>query len=91
MLTICHSHQTLTGSVKSVEDHGYILSLGLPSLTSFLPFKEAKRLQPTRLEVGQLVACRIKDVSENGRTCNVTVGRAEVVGSSVSSGAVFFS
>ncbi|KAL8286763.1 hypothetical protein RQP46_004291 [Phenoliferia psychrophenolica] len=78
---------TLTSAVKSVEDHGYILSLGLPSLTSFLPFKEAKKLQPTRLEVGQIVACRIKDVSENGRTCNVTVGKADVTGSLLSTAA----
>lgn len=75
--------QTLTGAVRSVEDHGYILSLGLPSLTSFLSFKEAKKLQDERLKVGQLITCRVKDVSENGRTCNVTIGRAEVIGSSV--------
>ncbi|KAK4705134.1 rRNA biogenesis protein RRP5, partial [Phenoliferia sp. Uapishka_3] len=78
---------TLTSSVKSVEDHGYILSLGLPSLTSFLTFKDAKKLQPTRLEVGQIIACRIKDVSENGRTCNVTVGKADVTGSILSTAA----
>lgn len=66
-----------------MEDHGYILFLGLPSLTSFLSFKEAKKLQEKRLEVGQLVSCRVKDIGENGRTCNVTVGRAEVIGSSV--------
>jgi len=76
---------TIVASVKSVEDHGYILSLGLESLTSFLPFKEAKKLQDRALQVGQIVACRIKDVNENGKTCNVTVGRAEVTGSALAS------
>lgn len=69
--------------MRSVEDHGYVLNLGLPSLTSFVSFKEAKKLQPTRLQIGQLVSCRVKEMGENGRTCTVTVGRAEVTGSTV--------
>ncbi|KAI5476893.1 hypothetical protein MNV49_007065 [Pseudohyphozyma bogoriensis] len=75
---------TLTASIKSVEDHGYVLSLGLPSLSSFLPFKEALKLQPRKLEVGQLIGCRIKEVNENGKTCTVAVGRAEVINSTLS-------
>lgn len=74
----------MTAAVKSIEDHGYILSLGLPSIDSFVSFKEAKKLQPTRLEIGSVIGCRVKEMSENGRTCTVTVGRPEVIGSTVS-------
>ena len=80
---------TLTASVSSVQDNGYILSL-LPSLTSFLSFNQAKKLQPTRLEVGQVFACRVKEMSQNGKTCTVTAERAEVVGSVVSWFLTFF-
>lgn len=61
-----------------------MLSLGLQSLTSFVTFKDAQKLQARRLEIGQLVSCRIKEMGENGRTCVVTLGRGEIIGSSVS-------
>ncbi|KAM0751109.1 hypothetical protein T439DRAFT_301042 [Meredithblackwellia eburnea MCA 4105] len=79
---------TLTAAVKSVEDHGYILSFGVQSLSSFLKFKDTKnqlRASTSKLHVGQVLACRIKDVSENGRTCNVSVDPVEVAGSTLSS------
>ncbi|KDE07886.1 hypothetical protein MVLG_01797 [Microbotryum lychnidis-dioicae p1A1 Lamole] len=74
---------TLTAVVRSVEDNGYILALGVDSMSSFLPFENAQKLQPSPLSQGQVISCRIKDVNENGRTCTVTVGEAEVTGSTV--------
>ncbi|SCV70668.1 BQ2448_3430 [Microbotryum intermedium] len=74
---------TLTAVVQSIEDKGYILALGVDSMSSFLPFENAHDLQPTSLSQGQVIPCRIKDVNENGRTCTVTVGEAEVAGSTV--------
>ena len=35
--TGCLWSQVLTGYVKSIEDHGYILHFGLSSFTGFLP------------------------------------------------------
>ncbi|SCZ99428.1 BZ3500_MvSof-1268-A1-R1_Chr7-2g09528 [Microbotryum saponariae] len=74
---------TLTAVVRSIEDNGYILALGVDSMSSFLPFENAQKLQPSPLSQGQVISCRIKDVNENGRTCTVTVGEAEVTGSTV--------
>ena len=33
----------LVGSVKSSEDHGYVLDLGLPGVSAFLSKAEAKK------------------------------------------------
>ncbi|KAJ7071209.1 hypothetical protein C8F01DRAFT_1109545 [Mycena amicta] len=60
---------TLSAAVQSEEDHGYILNLGVPDISGFLPFKDA----PSKLVVGQLVGATVISTSKNGRTCNVGV------------------
>lgn len=48
------------GYVKSVEDHGYLLSFGLPDITGFLPFKEHKAegsQEAAVLRLGQMLKC----------------------------------
>ncbi|CAO3657623.1 unnamed protein product [Mucor hiemalis] len=72
---------TLGATVKSVEDHGYILDLGVKELTGFLPMKESKSFvekynRKEGLSVGQYVECAIEKV--NGRTANVTIDRSKV-------------
>ncbi|OMO51868.1 hypothetical protein CCACVL1_29542 [Corchorus capsularis] len=42
----------LTGNVKSIEDHGYILHFGLSSFTGFLPKDESRDIE---VRAGQLV------------------------------------
>src|ERR1700732_4366298 len=37
------SAQTLSAAVKSIEDHGYILDLGLPDVSGFLSFEDANK------------------------------------------------
>lgn len=67
---------TLTGSVKSVEDHGYVLDLGISGVDGFLSFKEFKSKKPeasSRLSVGQIVETTVVSLSSNQRTCTVTV------------------
>ncbi|KAE9408289.1 U3 snoRNP-associated protein Rrp5 [Gymnopus androsaceus JB14] len=54
---------TLSVSVKSVEDHGYLLDLGIPDVSGFL----------SKLRVGQLLDATVSSISKNGRTCNVTL------------------
>ncbi|KAK4057764.1 rRNA biogenesis protein rrp5 [Microbotryomycetes sp. JL221] len=74
---------TLAAAVRSIEDHGFVMSFGLPSMASFLSLKDATKLQHEPLEVGQVVVCRIKSISENGRTSTVSVDPVEVRNSSV--------
>ncbi|KAG7099001.1 hypothetical protein E1B28_000886 [Marasmius oreades] len=62
---------TLSSAVRSIEDHGYILDLGIPEVTGFLPFKEAQSL-PRKLHVGQLVNVTVNELATNGRSCEVT-------------------
>ncbi|CDZ96721.1 rRNA processing protein Rrp5 [Phaffia rhodozyma] len=69
----------LTAAVKSVEDHGYLLDLGL-TIEGFLPFKDAKEFTPNsvskdgqHLEVGHLINCTVTSVAENKRTCTFTL------------------
>ncbi|KAH9947721.1 hypothetical protein B0H21DRAFT_852620 [Amylocystis lapponica] len=67
---------TLSAAVRSVEDHGYILELGVPGVSGFLSFKDAKRGpfdDPEHLHVGRLLDVCVTKLSGNGRTCTVTV------------------
>lgn len=77
----------MSASVKSIEDHGYILSLGIPDVSGFLSFKDAKKsLQSSSsLLVGSIVDVSISKVSSNGRTCNVTISPSSIRASHVCS------
>ncbi|KZT35635.1 nucleic acid-binding protein [Sistotremastrum suecicum HHB10207 ss-3] len=66
----------LTGAVKSVEDHGYILDLGLPEVPGFISLKDVEKSNPSRkskFAVGHLLTVCVKKLTENGRTCTVTL------------------
>ncbi|CDO73457.1 hypothetical protein BN946_scf185013.g92 [Trametes cinnabarina] len=66
----------LTASIKSVEDHGYILDLGIPDVSGFLSFKDAQKGPfdtEKKLHVGRLLDVTVTKMSGNGRTCNVSV------------------
>ncbi|KAI9444728.1 nucleic acid-binding protein [Lactarius indigo] len=71
---------TMSASVKSIEDHGYILNLGVPEVSGFLSFKDAKKALESseRLAVGAIVDVSILTMSSNGRTCNVTINPPSV-------------
>lgn len=61
--------------MKSKEDHGYILDLGISDISGFLSFKDAKKGlfdEPENLHVGRLIDVAVTKMSGNGRTCNVT-------------------
>ncbi|KAG6821368.1 hypothetical protein H0H93_014165 [Arthromyces matolae] len=70
----------LTGALKSIEDHGYILDLGLQEITGFLSFKHAER----RLQPGQLLDVTVTEMSNNGRICNVIADQATFSSTSLS-------
>jgi rRNA biogenesis protein RRP5 len=76
--------QTLTAAVKSVEDHGYILELGVPQVSGFLSFEDAKLVSgDEKLFVGQLLEVTVIKISSNGRICNVTADPKKFSSSSV--------
>lgn len=78
---------TLTASVSSLEDHGYLLDLGIPETTGFLSFEEAKigafASETTPLRTGQVFDVCIANVSSNGRTYTVSVDPLLITTSSV--------
>ena len=79
--------KTLSAAVKSIEDHGYILDLGVSGVTGFLQFKDFKSgsyESNTKLHVGHLLDATITKVSENGRTFSVSVDPKFFTSSSVS-------
>ncbi|KAI0308284.1 U3 snoRNP-associated protein Rrp5 [Multifurca ochricompacta] len=66
---------TMSASVKSIEDHGYILNFGIPEVSGFLSFKETKKALEgsSKLPVGSIVDVSVSKLSSNGRTCNVAI------------------
>ncbi|KAF9076092.1 hypothetical protein BDP27DRAFT_1313888 [Rhodocollybia butyracea] len=72
---------TLSASVSSIEDHGYILDLGVLDISGFLTFKDVKSNNSSKLRVGQLLDATVSSISKNGRTCNVVID-PETFGSS---------
>ena len=76
--------QALSASVKSIEDHGYILDTGLKNFPAFLSFKDSESdgLEQA-FSVGAPVDVIITKLSDNGRTCNVKVSRSQFASSLV--------
>ncbi|OSC99437.1 hypothetical protein PYCCODRAFT_1438226 [Trametes coccinea BRFM310] len=77
----------MSASVKSVEDHGYILDLGIPEVSGFLSFKDAQKgpfEKDRKLHVGRLLDVTVSKMSGNGRTCNVSVDEQTLKSTSLS-------
>ncbi|KAI7885333.1 nucleic acid-binding protein [Lichtheimia hyalospora FSU 10163] len=72
-----------TASVKSAEDHGYILSLGIDDITAFCNLKEAESYineynNGEPLVPGQIVQCIVKKTpKKDQRTVNVTLDSSQ--------------
>ncbi|EIW86889.1 hypothetical protein CONPUDRAFT_115715 [Coniophora puteana RWD-64-598 SS2] len=66
---------TLTAAVKSVEDHGYLLDLGVPDVSGFMSFQDAQkgRFGDKKLPIGGLLDVAVLKKSGNGRTCTVSL------------------
>lgn len=67
----------MSATIKSVEDHGYILDLGMgDEASAFLSFEAAKQ-GPWNTEddlcVGQVVDVNIVSLAKSGRTCTVSI------------------
>lgn len=76
---------TMSAAVQSIEDHGYILDLGISGVSGFLSFKDAhKEGSDEKLRVGCLVDIAVLRLTSNGRTCNTTTDLKTLVATSVS-------
>ncbi|XP_051837292.1 protein RRP5 homolog isoform X1 [Antechinus flavipes] len=61
----------LTGTVHSVEDHGYLVDIGVTGTKAFLPWQKEQEYvkqknKGTKLRVGQYLNCLIEEVKGNG-------------------------
>ncbi|NXG03385.1 RRP5 protein, partial [Sakesphorus luctuosus] len=76
----------LSGSVSSVEDHGYLIDLGVPGTHAFLPHEKAKNYikavkRGPDLKIGQNLNCVITEVKNEGRVVRLSIDRSEVAAS----------
>ncbi|KAG2154655.1 hypothetical protein DEU56DRAFT_372848 [Suillus clintonianus] len=76
---------TLSAAVQSVEDHGYILDIGVQGSSGFLSFKEAKKgsFDSSKLHVGQLLDIAVVKMSSNERICTASVDPRGIQSSSI--------
>lgn len=76
---------TLSAAVQSVEDHGYILDIGVQGSSGFLSFKEAKKggSDGSKLHVGQLLDVAVVKMSSNERICTLSVDPRGIQSSSI--------
>uniref|UniRef100_A0A2K6G8A1 Protein RRP5 homolog n=1 Tax=Propithecus coquereli TaxID=379532 RepID=A0A2K6G8A1_PROCO len=73
----------LTGTVSSLEDHGYLVDIGVDGTRAFLPLPKAQEYirqknKGAKLKVGQYLNCVIEEVKGNGGVVSLSVGHAEV-------------
>ncbi|XP_061888969.1 protein RRP5 homolog isoform X2 [Entelurus aequoreus] len=73
----------LSGCVESIEEHGYIIDIGVTGTKPFLPKKSEKDKQNSNneLKVGQYMTFQLQEVKNNGRlvrlsVCSLTTSQA---------------
>ncbi|KAK2919332.1 protein RRP5 homolog isoform X1 [Channa argus] len=64
----------LSGCVESVEDHGYIVDIGINGSKAFLPQTAVKdkHNNPEELKVGQYVTSQVEEVKNDGRVVRLS-------------------
>ncbi|XP_029466152.1 protein RRP5 homolog [Rhinatrema bivittatum] len=75
----------LSGCVASVEDHGYLIDIGVSGTKAFLPHQAAQNFVKVTnkgdLKVGQYLNCLIEKVKDNGRIIQLSISRSDVAAS----------
>ncbi|NXG68658.1 RRP5 protein, partial [Baryphthengus martii] len=76
----------LSGFVSSVEDHGYLIDIGVHGTHAFLPRQRAQNYikavkRGPDLKIGQNLNCVIVEVKNEGRVVRLSVDRSEVAAS----------
>uniref|UniRef100_A0A7M4F194 Protein RRP5 homolog n=2 Tax=Crocodylus porosus TaxID=8502 RepID=A0A7M4F194_CROPO len=77
------SGMLLSGLVSSVEDHGYLIDVGVSGTKAFLPRQKAQDYlkssnKGAELKIGQYLNCLVEEVKNSGRIVRLSVGRSEV-------------
>ncbi|XP_075011064.1 protein RRP5 homolog isoform X3 [Calonectris borealis] len=80
------SGMLLSGFVSSVEDHGYLIDIGVSGTHAFLPHQKAQNYikavkRGPDLKIGQNLNCVIVEVKNEGRVVRLSVDRSEVAAS----------
>uniref|UniRef100_A0A452RUC4 Programmed cell death 11 n=1 Tax=Ursus americanus TaxID=9643 RepID=A0A452RUC4_URSAM len=73
----------LTGTVSSLEDHGYLVDIGVSGARAFLPLQKAQEYirqknKGAKLKVGQYLNCVIEEVKGNGGVVGLSIVHSEV-------------
>ncbi|XP_064000521.1 protein RRP5 homolog [Pogoniulus pusillus] len=76
----------LSGFVASVEDHGYLIDIGVSGAHAFLPRQKAQNYvkavkKGPDLKIGQNLNCVIVEVKNMGRVVRLSIDRSEVAAS----------
>lgn len=80
------SGMLLSGFVSSVEDHGYLIDIGVSGTHAFLPHQKAQNYikavkRGSDLKIGQSLNCVIEEVKNEGRVVRLSADRSEVAAS----------
>uniref|UniRef100_A0A803YNN3 Protein RRP5 homolog n=1 Tax=Meleagris gallopavo TaxID=9103 RepID=A0A803YNN3_MELGA len=80
------SGMLLSGFVRSVEDHGYLIDIGVRGTHAFLPHQKAQNYikavkRGSDLKIGQSLNCLIEEVKNEGRVVRLSADRSEVAAS----------
>ncbi|XP_026560497.1 protein RRP5 homolog isoform X2 [Pseudonaja textilis] len=81
--TVLKAGMLLSGSVSSIEDHGYLIDIGVPGTKAFLHRQEAQGYlqlfnKGTELMIGQYLNCLIEEVKNGGRIIRTSINQSEV-------------
>ncbi|XP_039727234.1 protein RRP5 homolog isoform X2 [Pteropus medius] len=73
----------LTGTVSSLEDHGYLVDIGVGGARAFLPLQKAQEYnrqknKGAKLKVGQYLNCIIEEVKGSGGVVTLSIDHSEV-------------
>ncbi|CAM2117852.1 unnamed protein product [Caretta caretta] len=81
--TALRSGMLLSGLVSSVEDHGYLIDIGVSGAKAFLPRQKSQSYiksanKGAELKIGQYLNCLIEEVKNNGRIVRLSISQSEV-------------
>ncbi|XP_034352866.1 protein RRP5 homolog [Arvicanthis niloticus] len=73
----------LTGTVSSLEDHGYLVDIGVGGTRAFLSLQKAQEYirqknKGAKFKVGQYLTCLIEEVKSNGGVVGLSVEHSDV-------------
>lgn len=73
----------LTGTVSSLEDHGYLMDIGVDGTRAFLSLQKAQEYirqknKGAKFKVGQYLTCLVEEVKSNGGVVSLSIEHSQV-------------